>query len=187
MSRYDPPGDFCGVELARPPLGAVVTGTVMKPGLVIAPLQGEDQEHACAQLMAGTDPWQTLGMDMNSVLRAVCAPGRERYVAHQDGQFAGFLILNFQGPFTGYIQLIGVAQQFRGLGVGGAIITFAEQRIFRDHHNVFLCVSSFNLRARHFYAAKGYHEVGELTDFLVAGHSEFLLRKTIGPRMNSKA
>ena len=163
-----------------------MTGTATGSGLAITPLQGEDQEHACAQLMASTDPWQTLGMDLSAMLRSVRASGRERYVAHQDGQFAGFLILNFQGPFPGYIQLIGVAPQFRGLGLGGAIVAFAEQRIFRDHQNVFLCVSSFYLRARHFYAALGYHEVGELTDFLVAGHSEFLLRKTIGPRLTGK-
>ena len=156
------------------------------PGLVIGLLEGEAQEHACAQLMASNDPWQTLGLDLNTALSSVRAPGRERYVAHQDAQFAGFLVLNFQGPFPGYIQLVGVAPQFRGLGLGTKIIAFAEQRILREHQNVFLCVSSFNLRARHFYATLGYHEVGELTDFLVTGHSEFLLRKTIGPRMPGK-
>ena len=155
-------------------------------GLVIDLLEGEAQERACAQLMASNDPWQTLGLDFDASLRSVRAPGRERYVAHQDAQFAGFLVLNFQGPFPGYIQLVGVAPQFRGLGLGARIIAFAEQRIFREHQNVFLCVSSFNLRARRFYAALGYHEVGELTDFLVTGHSEFLLRKTIGPRMPGK-
>lgn len=155
-------------------------------GLLIGPLEGEAQEHACAQLMAINDPWKTLGMDLNATLRSVRAPGRERYVAYQDGQFAGFLILNFQGPFPGYIQLIGVATRFRGLGLGAAIVAFAEERVFRDHQNVFLCVSSFNLRARRFYASLGYHEVGELSDFLVHGHSEFLLRKTIGPRMPGK-
>ncbi len=155
----------------------------LAPGLVIGLLEGEAQEHACAQLMASNDPWQTLGLDFHAALLSVRAPGRERYVAQQDGQFAGFLVLNFQGPFPGYIQLIGVATQFRGLGLGAQIIAFAEQRILRDHQNVFLCVSSFNLRARRFYAALGYHEVGELTDFLVTGHSEFLLRKTTGPRM----
>ena len=155
-------------------------------GLVIGLLEGEAQEMACAQLMAASDPWQTLGMDLAAALRSVRAPGRERYMAHQDGQFAGFLILNFQGPFPGYIQLIGLLPRFRGQGLGAAIIAFAEQRILRDHHNVFLCVSSFNLGARRFYAALGYHEVGELRDFLVAGHAEVLLRKTRGPRMGGQ-
>ena len=156
------------------------------PGLAIDRLDGQAQELVCAQLMAASDPWQRLGMDLESLLRAVRAPGRERYVAQLNGQFAGFLILNFQGPFPGYIQTVGLAPEFRGQGLGSAIITFAEQRIFREQQNVFLCVSSFNSRARRFYTALGYQEVGELTDFLVAGHSEFLLRKTIGPRMGGK-
>ena len=147
----------------------------------VTPLAGEAQERDCAALMAASDPWLKLGQDFESLLRTVCLPGRERYVAHANGRFAGFLLLNLQGTFAGYVQTVGVAPQFRGHGYGAQLIAFAERRILRDHQNVFLCVSSFNQAARRFYAGLGYHEVGELTDFLVAGHSEFLLRKTIGP------
>jgi ribosomal protein S18 acetylase RimI-like enzyme len=61
------------------------------------------------------------------------------------------------------------------------MMRFAEERIFRQSPNVFLCVSSFNRRAQKFYERLGYACVGELTDFLVPGHSEILLRKTRGP------
>jgi len=147
----------------------------------IAPLTDPAHEHACAELMASSDPWLTLGYDADTLLRTVRQPGRERYVAQVDGQFAGFLLLNLHGTFAGYIQTVGLAPAFRGHGFGAQLLAFAEQRILRDHANVFLCVSSFNHAARRFYARLGYHEVGELTDFLVAGHSEFLLRKTTGP------
>ena len=46
---------------------------------------------------------------------------------------------------------------------------------------MFLCVSSFNPRARALYERLGYELVRELTDYIVAGHSELLLRKTVGP------
>ncbi len=147
----------------------------------ITKLSDEAQERDCAALMAASDPWRTLGQDHESLLRTVRLPGRERYVAHVDGRFAGFLLLNLQGTFAGYIQTIGLAPQFRGQGHGTQLLAFAERRILREHQNVFLCVSSFNQAGRRFYARLGYSEVGELTDFLVAGHSEFLLRKTIGP------
>lgn len=147
----------------------------------ITPLTEESDERACAALMAASDPWKTLGYDYEALLRTVRLPGRERYVARVDGQFAGFLLLNLQGTFAGYIQTVGLAPAFRGRGFGEQLLAFAEQRILRDHPNVFLCVSSFNQAARRFYARLGYQEVGELTDFLVSGHSEFLLRKTIGP------
>jgi ribosomal protein S18 acetylase RimI-like enzyme len=47
--------------------------------------------------------------------------------------------------------------------------------------NVFMCVSSFNIEAKRLYIRLGYEVVGELRDYIVAGHSEILLRKTIGP------
>jgi ribosomal protein S18 acetylase RimI-like enzyme len=43
------------------------------------------------------------------------------------------------------------------------------------------CVSSFNHGARRLYERLGYHVVGELTDYIVEGYSEILLRKTRGP------
>jgi ribosomal protein S18 acetylase RimI-like enzyme len=42
-------------------------------------------------------------------------------------------------------------------------------------------VSSFNPRARELYERLGYEFIGELKDYLVRGHSELLMRKTIGP------
>jgi RimJ/RimL family protein N-acetyltransferase len=42
-------------------------------------------------------------------------------------------------------------------------------------------VSSFNERARALYTRLGYETVGELRDYIVRGHSEWLLRKSIAP------
>lgn len=53
--------------------------------------------------------------------------------------------------------------------------------ILRESPNVFMCVSSFNQDARRLYQRLGYQVVGELTDYIVRGHSEILLRKTVGP------
>jgi ribosomal protein S18 acetylase RimI-like enzyme len=61
------------------------------------------------------------------------------------------------------------------------LLGFAEQRILRESPNIFMCVSSFNIGARRLYERHGYTVVGELTDYLVEGHSEILLRKTFGP------
>ncbi len=63
------------------------------------------------------------------------------------------------------------------------MIAFAEERIFQNHPNVFLCVSSFNPDARRLYERLGYEYIGELKDFIVAGHSELIYRKTLGPMM----
>ena len=57
----------------------------------------------------------------------------------------------------------------------------AEQRVLREQPNVFICASSFNPGAQRLYERLGYRCVGELTDFTVAGYSEILYRKTVGP------
>jgi len=44
-----------------------------------------------------------------------------------------------------------------------------------------MCVSSLNLGARRLYDRLGYQVIGELTNYIVQGHSEILLRKTTGP------
>ena len=106
---------------------------------------------------------------------------KERYVGREGNEVAGFLILNMAGAFVGYIQTVCVAAEKRGRGIGERLVKFAEERIFRDSPNVFLCVPSFNSGARRLYERLGYKVVGELSDYIVAGYGEILMRKTLGP------
>ena len=131
--------------------------------------------------MAQSEPWLTLATGYERSLALLANASRERYLAHVSGKPAGFLVISMQGAFVGYVQLLGVAAQFRGQGVGKLLIEYAEKRIFRETPNVFICVSDFNASARRFYQKMGYQSVGELSDFIIAGHSEILLRKTTGP------
>ena len=156
------------------------------PGLVIRPLASDAEARACATLMSSNDPWITFGRSFDESYRIIRDPAREVYVtlddsAGDDAQVAGFTIVVMQGAFVGYIQSIAVATSWRSRGLGSALIAYAERRILREQPNVFICASSFNPRALRLYERLGYHVVGELTDFMVRGHSEILLRKTTGP------
>ena len=147
----------------------------------IRPIATRDEIDHCARLMASSEPWITLQRDVEQSRRILSNPALERYVARDDGALAGFLILDLQGVFAGYLKTVCVAPEFRNLGIGTTLVHFAEDRIFREHQNVFLLVSSFNRDAQRLYERLGYEVVGELKDFVVEGHSEILLRKTIGP------
>jgi ribosomal-protein-alanine N-acetyltransferase len=147
----------------------------------IQPFQSTGDAEWAARVMAGSEPWISLGTGYERSLKLLSNDARERYLAKVSGEPAGFLVISMQGAFVGYIQLVGVAPTFRGQGVGKSLIEFAEQRIFRETPNVFICVSDFNKDAQGFYAKLGYRSIGELKDFIIPGHAEILLRKTIGP------
>ena len=147
----------------------------------IRPLSGSAEATLCAELMASSEPWISLGRGFADSLAIVSDPTRDTYVAFDGQRFAGFVILVMHGAFVGYIQTIAVARDARGAGVGTELIRFAEETIFEKFPNVFLCVTDTNTRARALYDRLGYELVGELKDYLVKGKSEFLMRKTSGP------
>ena len=133
--------------------------------------------------MASSEPWITLRRDFDASLEALTDPTRETFVAvtGDDKGPIGFVVINMRGAFVGYIQSVGVRDDSRGRGVGTRLIAFAEERIYREAPNVFICASSFNARARKLYERLGYEVVGELRDYIVRGESEWLLRKSVAP------
>lgn len=152
----------------------------------IKSLESAGEARTCAEFMAGSEPWLTLGRTFDDCLKLLCEPGKEIFVAHAEKVLAGFIVLQLRGAFTGYIQTIGVIPEWRNCGIGTRLIKFAEERIFRESKNVFLCVSSFNTEAQKLYQRLGYKRVGELKDYIVRGHSEILMRKTIGPIISDR-
>jgi ribosomal protein S18 acetylase RimI-like enzyme len=153
----------------------------MGSSLTITGLATAGEAEGCAHLMATSEPWLTLERSYETSLGIVQDPTREVYVARQGASIVGFIILCMTGAFVGYIQTICIHPDHRGQGLGSRLVEFAEQRILRDAPNVFMCVSAFNRDARRLYERLGYRVVGELTDYIVRGHSEILLRKTSGP------
>jgi [ribosomal protein S18]-alanine N-acetyltransferase len=147
----------------------------------IRPLADDAEAQTCATIMATSDPWITLGRTFDRCLVVARDSELERYVAIDNGEVVGFILISMRGTFSGYIKSIAVREDRRGRGVGSALLAFAEERILRESPNVFICVSSFNARAQALYARLGYETVGELRDFIARGYHERLLRKTIGP------
>jgi ribosomal-protein-alanine N-acetyltransferase len=156
-------------------------GAGVYPLPMIERLQNDDDARACAAMMCATDPWITIGRTFNQCLAAVSDPTREVWVARDGDAVRGFIIINMHGAFIGYIQTVCVDAGRRGTGLGTQLVAFAEERIFSETSNVFLCVSSFNPRARALYERLGYAVIGELKDYILLGASEILMRKTIGP------
>ena len=135
----------------------------------------------CVDLMVRSDPWKTLGITESLAKTVIDGPDTERYVAMFRDNMVGFITLQLTGGLRGYIRDIAIHPHWRGAGLGSRLLHAAEERIFRDTRNVFLCVSAFNTRARQLYHRRGYVTVGILHDYLITGSDEILMRKTRGP------
>lgn len=144
--------------------------------------EARSETESAARLMSETEPWITLGRKFENTLATVTNPHFEVYIATLGEEVVGVIILAINVPLIrGYVGGLAVHKDHRNRGVGTKLMRFAEERILRDSPNVFLCVSSFNPGAKRFYERLGFKEVGELKDFILAGHSEILMRKTTGP------
>ena len=148
-------------------------------GIQIRPLGHIDQARACADLMANSEPWITLRRSYEDSLKILCDPEREVYVALVGDELVGFTILHMKGAFVGYIQSVAVWPDWRKQGIGSRMLAFAEERIFGETPNAFICASSFNAGAQRLYQRLGYEVVGELKDWVLTGYTEILMRKTI--------
>lgn len=146
--------------------------------IAIAPATEAEREW-CARLMASTDPWLTLGRGFEDCLERCRRPGYLLLVARRDGRPCGFVLLHPYGVAgSPYIASIATAPEARGQGVGTALLAHAEG-CFPEARHMFLCVSSFNARARRLYQRHGYRAVGELKDHVVQGQSEILMHKRL--------
>ena len=142
----------------------------------------------CADIMASTDPWITYGRSRDTTFATVFNPQAESYAAvAPDGQIVGVVVLALRVPLiSGYICGLAVKPEHRNRGVGTQLLRFAEQRIFRESPNVFMCVSSFNHDAQRLYTRLGFTKIGEITDYAIPDAHEHLLRKTLGPQSTFK-
>ncbi|MGE3842088.1 MAG: GNAT family N-acetyltransferase [Vicinamibacterales bacterium] len=145
----------------------------------ISPASHGDREW-CAVLMARNEPWITLGRSLEGC-RAVCHhPDYLVFVARHQQNRVGFLILQRRGVVgSPYLATICVDEAYRSRGFGRAMLDWTEAFFRPQARHLFLCVSSFNPRARQLYARAGYAEVGELPAYFIDEASEILMYKRL--------
>lgn len=143
------------------------------------------EEHIaqCVKVVPQIEPWVTLGAtpeEMEEYFRKLLNR-EEGFVALLDEEVVGFITIKRGFLYGCYIRRLAVKEGYRRKGIGRQIMQFIEDYAFVRYLNVFLCVSSFNTGAQKFYEDLGYQKIGELPNLIMEGHSEHLLRKTVGP------
>jgi len=138
-----------------------------------------DERLWAGRLMASSEPWITLGRGEEACRAACVDRDYVVLVAREDGAPLGFARLHPRGVAgSPYLASIAVAAAVRSRGVGATLLDAAETR-FPGARWMFLCVSSFNARARVLYERRGYRTVGELPDYVVDDLVEILMVKRL--------
>ncbi len=139
----------------------------------------EEERIWSARLMASTEPWITLGRGFDVCRALALDPAYLTLVARRKGAPVGFVRIHPRGVAgSPYVASIAVAAEARSGGVGKALLDAAE-KLYPKARYIFLCVSSFNPRARALYERHGYVFVGELKDYVIDGASEHLMAKRL--------
>jgi ribosomal protein S18 acetylase RimI-like enzyme len=148
-------------------------------GVTIETATLADREWA-AETMAGSEPWITLGRGLEACRRVCLNFDYEVFVAKRGGQPLGFALTHRRGVVgSPYLATLAVGAPHRGLGIGTRLLQFVEDHFRPDAKHLFICVSSFNPRARQLYERVGYSPVGEIPDYFIDGESELLMHKRL--------
>jgi [ribosomal protein S18]-alanine N-acetyltransferase len=149
----------------------------MEPLLSLA---SDNERRWAAELLAHSQPWIQLGVKHEDLLKVCFDREYLVFIAKLNNEACGVLILDPRGVAgSPYIKSIAVADNFRSLGIGSKMISFAESYCGKHSKHMFLCVSSFNEKARRFYARLGYVQVGEFEGYIIESASEILMHKRL--------
>ena len=100
--------------------------------IVLKELENSAEIDVCARMMANSEPWITLRRGYEASVQTLSVPSKEVYLALSDDEIVGFIILNMQGAFIGFIQTVCVSPEWRGGGIGSKLLDFVEGRIQGD-------------------------------------------------------
>lgn len=150
--------------------------------VTIASAADNDDREWSAHLMSSAEPWITLGRSIDDTRQIFGADDALLYIARRGTARCAFLLVRPRGIVTSpYIAALAVTADERGKGVGTRLMRFAEDLYRGTSRFIFICVSSFNTRAKALYERLGYCVVGEFPDYAIDGASEFVLQKRLAP------
>ena len=143
-------------------------------------LATENEKEWAARKIASSEPWLTLGTTLENCLWFCNNPEYIVFIAHIDDRPCGAMIIHPRGLASSpYLKSIVIEEGYRNKGIGRELLKHGEGHFRAVSKHFFLCVSSFNTRARALYEKLGYRKVGEFSDYIIEGQSEILLYKRL--------
>jgi len=136
-------------------------------------------------LLARIDPWARYRYTPAALTEFLAAEEADapRFAIVANRVIAGAVGVRkswLRGP---YLQFLGILPAYQNHGVGQCILDWFEAEARQGQaQNIWVCASEFNTRAVSFYERHGFVRVATLSDLVVEGSCELLMRKRLAPR-----
>lgn len=86
-------------------------------------------------------------------------------IAEKNGEFAGWLRYGLFWDEIPFMNMLFVAEKFRGTGIGGALVRSWEKMMSEQGYKFLLTSTQANEYAQHFYRKLGYSDLGGFFPF----------------------
>ena len=78
-----------------------------------------------------------------------------------------------------YLHIIAIKEEYRGKGIGKALLDYSEKIACEMADRLFLVVADFNPDAKRFYERNGYQQVGKIPNLYRPGVTEYVMAKDL--------
>ncbi len=148
---------------------------------LLRPLSHGNAERLGAAL-AAMPPWSVIAWPAARLAAGFKreVPSVHRFELLVEGELAG--IAGIQNPFLygPYLQILAVLPGFQGRYLGSAILEWMEREArMQESRQLWLCVTTYNTRARAFYERFGFKEAAVVDKLATEVSDEVLMRKRL--------
>ena len=151
---------------------------------IIAFAEGNEQHlkdcrDALCRSVLGEKYFSSPGSAENAILEGIRRGNL--YVALIGEECVGFTYIIPKGAFHSfpYLHLIAIKEEYRGRGIGKALLDHSESIASETADKLFLVVADYNPDAKRFYEINGYRQVGEIPNLYRPGITEYLMGKNL--------
>lgn len=169
------------MAIASVPVAFAGTRYALSPHVelsVLAPFEAAQAGVICA----GMDPWARYRATPSELAAFLSQSesGAPRFAIRVNGRLEGAIVLRTNWLAGPYIQMLALAPNVQGQGIGALVMGFVEsQARMAGARNLWVAASDFNEGALRFYERHGFVRVAEIDALLRNDRNEVLLRKKL--------
>jgi ribosomal protein S18 acetylase RimI-like enzyme len=149
--------------------------------LALRPLSAENARKL-GEALSIIPPWSVIGYPAERLADWLQReqPTMRKFEVMAGVRLAGIIVIQEPFLYGPYLKLIAILPAFQGQGFGLRLLQWMESQARRQEaRQLWLCVSTFNKRAREFYERLGFEPVAVLDKLASEASDELLMRKRL--------